>query len=212
MDAYVLIRLRLGVGIKCAHGCDDVQRAHELVCPGTADARPDPVTLYDDKRVVDWRWWWVEHGYLRLGIPPASKDDALVVAGNPFTGHLLVWGTDGTKWRHGPPGRAYCGVAYADMPSRQHHLTDRSTGRATLCALRVEARFWEELKSGWERTDLPVKVSVVLWKMGPDDGKCSVCLRMFRGTVVDGAAMCETRAGAGAGIWGSLKDGWRRFE
>jgi len=87
MDTFVLMRLRTGV-VEQEHGncVDGDGRFHIQKC-GRFKEWQSASDIFDDKHILDWKKWWVQHWYLGMGILRAAKysDDVLVVGGNPFT-------------------------------------------------------------------------------------------------------------------------------
>jgi len=75
MDYYVLMRLRSGV-------CDGEHeewdghdgRHHLLRCDRYDGRRPEEECLYDDKKIGEWKEWWVRNEYLGMGIPTNLPD------------------------------------------------------------------------------------------------------------------------------------------
>ena len=87
-DAYVLVRLRSGTGVRIGHegciGADD--RFHLVECTQYLTGRPPRHTLHDDRRLSDWVDWWRAHQYLNTSVAKHKTSIAgvRVVGGNPF--------------------------------------------------------------------------------------------------------------------------------
>ena len=98
LDHYILLRIRSGTGVVGHDECPGVDnRFHLVSCDKYLLKRPRFPTLFNDKRVPEWRDWWQSHFNLGLGIPSEHKDNdgVVTVCGNPFqrTVTQLVNGT-----------------------------------------------------------------------------------------------------------------------
>jgi len=98
LDHYILLRIRSGTGVTGHDGCPGVDdRFHLVSCDRYLLKRPRFPTLFNDKRVPEWRDWWQSHFNLGLGVPYEHKDNdgVVTVCGNPFqrTVTQLVNGT-----------------------------------------------------------------------------------------------------------------------
>jgi len=81
------LRIRSGTGVTGHDGCPGVNdRFHLVSCDRYLAKRPRFLTLFNDKRVPEWRDWWQSHFNLGLGILSEHEDnDGVVkVCGNPF--------------------------------------------------------------------------------------------------------------------------------
>jgi len=60
LDAYVLFRLRIGVGTHGGEPCDEgEERFHTLKCDRFKNSRPDTSTIFNDKKIDIWKEWWL---------------------------------------------------------------------------------------------------------------------------------------------------------
>jgi len=87
LDHYILLRIRSGPGVTGHDGCPGVDdRFHLVSCDRYLAKRPRFQTLFNDKRVPEWRDWWQSHFNLGLSIPTEhhDKDGVVTVCGNPF--------------------------------------------------------------------------------------------------------------------------------
>jgi len=87
VDHYILLRIRSGTDVKSHDGCPGVDdRFHLTSCDRYLVKRPRFPTLFNDKRIPDWRDWWQSHFNLGMGIPSehVDNDGVVTVCGNPF--------------------------------------------------------------------------------------------------------------------------------
>jgi len=93
MDAYVLFRLRIGVGTHGGEPCKKGgERFHTLKCDRFKNSRPDTSTIFDDKKIDIWKRWWLQHEYLGMGIPSTMTEqlNERVMFGNPFDHTVMI--------------------------------------------------------------------------------------------------------------------------
>jgi len=110
LDHDILLRIRSGTGVVGQDGCRGVEdRFHLTSCDRNLVKRPCFPTLFNDKRIPDWRDWWQSHVNLGVGIPSEHKDNhgVVTVCGNPFqrTVAQLINGTLGLFHLGDPDGR-----------------------------------------------------------------------------------------------------------
>jgi len=87
LDHYILLRLPSGTGVSGHDECSGISdRFHLVSCDKCLAGRLRFPTLFNDKRVPEWRDWWQSHFNLRLGIPSEHQDNdgVVTVCGNPF--------------------------------------------------------------------------------------------------------------------------------
>jgi len=87
LDHYILLRIRSGTGVVGHDGCRGANdRFHLTFCDRYLVKRPRFPTLFNDKRIPEWRDWWQSHFNLGLGIPSEHEDNdgVVTVCGNPF--------------------------------------------------------------------------------------------------------------------------------
>jgi len=87
LDRFILLRIRSSTGVighDYCRGSND--RFYLMSCDKYLVNRPRFPTLFNDKRIPDWRDWWQLHFNLGMGIPSEYKDNDGVVTvwGNPF--------------------------------------------------------------------------------------------------------------------------------
>ena len=81
------MRVRSSTGVSGHDECPGVDdRFHLLSCDRYLAKRPRFPTLFNDKRVPEWRDWWQSHFNLGMGIPREHQDNdgVVTVCGNPF--------------------------------------------------------------------------------------------------------------------------------
>jgi len=93
LDAYVLIRLRSGTDKKGHENCQGFEFRHHLaLCTRYDHLRPELETLYQDRKVGEWKKWWTYHEYLGMGIPSTLPEQmsVRVMFGNPFDNTITI--------------------------------------------------------------------------------------------------------------------------
>jgi len=98
LDHYILLRIRSGTGVVGHDDCLGAgDRVHLTSCDRYLVKRPRFPTLFNDKRIPDWRDWWQSHFNLGMGISSEhiDNDSVVTVCGNPFqrTVTQLIGGT-----------------------------------------------------------------------------------------------------------------------
>jgi len=99
LDAYVLLRLRVGVTKQRHNDCDDTDRFHLLHCAELEASQPDTTPIHDDQKIGEWMSWWRRHDSIGMGILLCARyiEDVRVVAGNPFSGQVYIRDAHGLR-------------------------------------------------------------------------------------------------------------------
>jgi len=87
LDHYILLRVRSGTGVVGHDDCQNAKdRFHLTSCDKYLVKHPRFPTLFNDKRITDWRDWCQSHFNLGMGILSEHKDNdgVVTVCGNPF--------------------------------------------------------------------------------------------------------------------------------
>ena len=116
LDAYVLLRLRSGTDKKGHETCPNYDYRHHLaLCGKYSYLRPELETLYQDRRIEDWKKWWTYHEYLGMGIPSTLPEQmsVRVMFGNPFDNTITIERNGATIVQQVTRGACdSCGKAY----------------------------------------------------------------------------------------------------
>jgi len=81
------LRIRSGTGVVGHDGCRGADDCFHLTsCDRYLVKRPRFPTLFNDKRILDWRDWWQSHFNLGMGITSehCDNDGVVTVCGYPF--------------------------------------------------------------------------------------------------------------------------------
>ena len=100
LDHYILLRIRSGRHVVGHDGCQGVNdRFHLMSCNRYLAKRPRFPTLFNDKRIPDWRDWWQSHFNLCMSIPSEHMDNDWMVT---VTGSWHWTLVQGTQRQEGP--------------------------------------------------------------------------------------------------------------
>jgi len=161
LDHYILLRIRSGTGVTGHDGCPGVDdRFHRVSCDRYLAKRPRFPTLFNDKRIPEWRDWWQSHFNLGLGIPSEHEDNdgVVTVCGNPFqrTVTQLINGTLSLFHLGAPDSRCTRCLLKSCDGSGKYKLRFKFTG-------------------GGGR-----KVALAWWPVASPCGKCYASPKIFR--------------------------------
>lgn len=93
LDYYVLMRIRSRADNRGHEDCQfGENRFHLINCTKYNDKRPTPGSVFDDRKIGDWKTWWTVHDYLRMGIPTNLPEqiDTRMMFGNPFDSTITI--------------------------------------------------------------------------------------------------------------------------
>jgi len=92
-DYYVLMRIRSGADNRGHENCQFGKNRFYLInCTMYEDERPEPESVFDDRKINEWKRWWTKYDYLGMGIPTNLPEqiDTRVMFGNFFDGTLTI--------------------------------------------------------------------------------------------------------------------------
>jgi len=185
LDHYILLRLRSGTDVTGHDGCPGVDdRFHLTSCNRYLAKRPRFPTLFNDKRVPEWRDWWQSHFNLGLGIPFEHRDNdgTVTVCGNPFQ-RTVTQLIDGTL-----------SLFHLGSDDRCTKCLLKSCDKADRC--KIPVKFVSG--SGW-------KVALKWW---PDTGPCGKCGSNAKRLITHLGRRPECAAHYFDPFWNNIIGGW----
>jgi len=209
LDHYVLLRLRSGTDVVGHDGCQNADdRFHLTTCGKYLVKRRRFPTLFNDKRIAEWRDWWQSHFNLGMGIPSEHMDNdgVITVCGNPFQ-RTVTQLVDGTLTlvnlsenclrclREKCLGDGACRLPLTYIPSKWYWDSgDQVCGacnarvmemgghwnRKPGCASATKTLFWDRMRRDWDSMeDIWRRSLTIRWSLAEMRCVSCVCGKVF---------------------------------